>query len=67
MINKIPVPINLFKSTLGLRNDIEIIKATISDNVLYLYTVTEGEHAANLTTKSENEPMQFSVVINEAS
>lgn len=67
MISKIPVPVNLVKTSLGLREDIEIIKATVLDNVIYLYTVTEGEHAANLTMKSENDPMQFSVVVNEAS
>lgn len=67
MISKIPVPLNLVKSTLGLRDDIEIVKASISEDVIYLYTVAESDYAADFMKESENQPMQFSVRVSETS
>lgn len=65
MIKKIPVPLNLLKSSLGIRDDIEIVKATVSGDAMYLYTIAEINDSIDLSTASNSEPMRFSVSVNE--
>ena len=69
MISKVPVPVNLLKNAIGLRESDDIFKVTVSGDVAYLYTSHDGSAAAELTTQSASPRLElsYSVRANEAS
>lgn len=69
MISKLPVPINLVKNTLGIRDSSDIFKVSIEGDVLYLYIVSDGESAAESELSNSNKRLEltYSVGAHETS